>query len=164
MSKSHLRLECYGTVDELNSVLGLLLSHMQVTGFDGTRRFLLQTQNHLFNLGSQLACADIKLAEQLPTILTQHILTIENQIDDLEKDLPKLKQFILPGGHLLASHAHLARTVCRRAERLCYALAEKETITPNAGPFLNRLNDYFFVLARFFNHHFGVAEITWEKS
>lgn len=162
--KSDLRLDCYGTVDELNSVLGVLLSHLQAYGFESSSRFLTQTQNNLFNLGSQLACIDEKLSSQLPQILPDHVAAIEKQIDLISKDLPPLKEFILPGGHLLASQTHIARTVCRRAERLCCALAEVEKIPDILIPYLNRLNDYFFVLARFFNQQLGVAEVTWKKT
>ncbi len=162
--KSHLRLDCYGTVDELNSVLGVLLSHLQSHGFDGVSRFLTLTQNHLFNLGSQLACPDEKLSNQLPGITKDHILNIEKEIDALTQTLPPLKEFILPGGHLLSSQTHVARTVCRRAERICCTLAETETIPESLIPYLNRLNDYFFVLARYFNHQLGVAEVTWKKT
>jgi cob(I)alamin adenosyltransferase len=163
VSKSHLRLECYGTVDELNSTLGVLLSHLQSHGFEGVDLFLTKTQNHLFNVGSQLACPDPKLAAQLPNIKPEIITAIEQQIDTLSQGLPPLKQFILPGGHLLSSHAHIARTVCRRAERACCTLSETEVLPENLIPYLNRLNDYFFVLARFFNHQLGVEEVVWKK-
>jgi cob(I)alamin adenosyltransferase len=164
VSKSHLRLDCYGSVDELNSVIGVLLSHLQSHGFEGVTRFLTQTQNNLFNLGSQLACPDTKLSSQLPQITQQHIQAIESEIDQISKDLPPLKQFILPGGHLLSSHAHVARTVCRRVERICCHLAETETLPESIIPYLNRLNDYLFVLARHLNHHLGTAEVTWKKT
>ncbi len=163
VSKSHLRLDCYGTIDELNSTLGVLLSQLQAYGFEGVNLFLTKTQNHLFNVGSQLACPDPKLAVQLPTIRADAVLAIEQQIDDLQQTLPVLKQFILPGGHLLASYAHLARTTARRAERLCCTLAETENLPEHLMPYLNRLNDYFFVLARFFNQQLGVAEVVWKK-
>ncbi len=161
--KSHVRLDCYGSVDELNSHLGVLVSHLPTAAFDGVSEFLTQIQNQLFNLGSQLACPDAKLAEQLPQITAQHIEALEKEMDELSKDLPPLKEFILPGGHLLASHAHVARTVCRRAERLCCSLAETEVLPETLIPYLNRLNDYFFILARYFNHHLGAAEVTWKK-
>lgn len=163
VSKSDLRLDSYGTVDELNAVLGVLLSHLQTHGFEGITRFLTQTQNHLFNLGSQLACPDAELSAQLPNITPDHILAIEKEIDLLSQALPPLKEFILPGGHLLSSHAHVARTVCRRAERLCCALAETETLPESLIPYLNRLNDFFFVLSRYFNYQLGVSEVTWKK-
>jgi cob(I)alamin adenosyltransferase len=163
VSKSHARLDCYGTVDELNSTLGVLLSELQAYGFESVNAFLTKTQNQLFNLGSQLACPDPKLAAQLPTIKAETILAIEQEIDSLMKELPPLKQFILPGGHLLSSQTHMARTICRRAERLCCTLAETEDIPEQLIPYLNRLNDYLFVLARSFNHQLGVAEVVWKK-
>jgi cob(I)alamin adenosyltransferase len=161
--KSHLRLETYGSVDELNSVIGLLRTHLQSYAFHAADEVLKITQNHLFNLGSQLACADAKIAKTLPQISEEHIVELEKEMDAMSKDLPPLKNFILPGGHILASHAHLARTVCRRVERACCRLAETDSV-PDAGiAYLNRLNDYFFVLARFFNHSLGVEEVIWEK-
>ena len=163
VSKGDLRLDCYGTVDELNSVLGVLLSHLQAYGFEAPVRFLTQAQNQLFNLGSELACVDEKLSTQLPQILPEHITALEKQMDLLSQSLPPLQEFILPGGHLLASQTHMARTVCRRAERLCCNLAESEKIPESVIPYLNRLNDYFFVLARFFNHQLGITEVTWKK-
>jgi len=163
VSKASIRLDSYGSVDELNAVIGLLRTHLQTYAFDGAERMLKKTQNHLFNLGSQLACTDAEMAKKLPQITEDYIRELETEMDDMSKDLPELKQFILPGGNLLASHAHLARTVCRRVERVCCKLAESEEIPPLAVPYLNRLNDYFFVLARFFNHALGVAETTWEK-
>lgn len=161
--KSHFRLEAYGSVDELNSVIGLIRTHLQSYAFHAADEILKLTQNHLFNLGSQLACSDPEMAKKLPQILELHILELEKEMDAMSKDLPPLKQFILPGGNILASHTHLARTVCRRVERACCKLAETESVPPLGLTYLNRLNDYFFVLARFFNHALGVEEVVWEK-
>ncbi|MCB9073515.1 MAG: cob(I)yrinic acid a,c-diamide adenosyltransferase [Bdellovibrionaceae bacterium] len=163
VAKSDPRLEAYGTVDELNAVIGLLQSSLQSYAFQGAERFLLRVQNHLFNVGSQLACADKQMAEKLPLITAENIQEIENEIDILNEDLPELRSFILPGGHILAAHAHLARTVCRRAERACCHLQEITEIPATIVPYINRLSDYLFVLARFFNHNLGIADTPWEK-
>lgn len=163
VSKGHQRLETYGSVDELNSVLGILRSHLQSYAFQAADEVLKMTQDQLFNLGSQLACIDTEIAKKLPQITEAHIAELEKEMDAMSRDLPTLKEFILPGGHMLASHTHLARTICRRVERACCKLAETEPIPPLAIPYLNRLNDYFFILARFFNHSLGVSEVTWKK-
>jgi cob(I)alamin adenosyltransferase len=163
VAKSHQRLDAYGSVDELNSVIGVLLSHLSSHGFDHATVFLLSVQNHLFNLGSQLACSDATMRLKLPQITAEDVKILETEMDDMSKDLPPLTQFILPGGHLLASHTHVARTVCRRVERECVKLSETDEVAENILPYLNRLNDYFFVLARHFNHVLGHNEIVWEK-
>jgi cob(I)alamin adenosyltransferase len=143
--------------------VGLIRCHLQTYAFQAADEVLKLTQNQLFNLGSQLACTDEELAKKLPQITEAHILELEKEMDAMSKNLPALKEFILPGGNILASHAHMARTVCRRVERICCRLAETEPVPPFAIAYLNRLNDYFFVLARFFNHSLGVAEVVWEK-
>lgn len=163
ISKADLRLDCYGSVDELNSVIGVLVSSLRGHSLDHTEKFLLKIQNQLFNLGSQLACSDAEMAKSLPQITSDDVTALETEMDDMSKPLPPLHEFILPGGHMLASQAHMARTVCRRVERLCARLAENEDVPAQGLPYLNRLNDYFFVLARFFNHTLGHQEITWKK-
>lgn len=163
ISKSDMRLDAYGTVDELNSQIGVLRSQLETYAFQGAERFLKNTQSHLFNVGSQLACDDAEMAKSLPQITEQHILAIENEIDQMLKDLPELKTFILPGGNALAAQAHVARTVCRRAERYCCRLTESMKTADTIIPYLNRLSDYFFILARFFNRNLGVEDTLWEK-
>lgn len=163
VNKSHLRLDCYGSVDELNSYIGLVINHLQPHGFDGIYMFLTKIQNQLFNIGSQLACRDQEMLKKLPGITEQQIKDIEQEIDTLEKDLPPLKEFILPGGSDLACHAHITRTLCRRVERHCCKLAENETIPEVIIPYLNRLSDYFYMLARYFNRALGHQEVTWKK-
>jgi cob(I)alamin adenosyltransferase len=163
VSKSHQRLDAYGSVDELNSVIGIIISHLSSHGFDHATTFLLEVQNRLFNVGSQLACADKTMSAQLPQITAKDVAVLENEMDEMSKGLPPLTQFILPGGHLLASHTHVARAVCRRAERETAKLLETDFAPEHILPYLNRLNDYFFVLARHFNHVLGHNEITWEK-
>lgn len=163
ISKSDLRLDTYGTVDELNSALGVLTHLMTSHAFQGAERFLKKTQNHLFNVGSQLACNDPEMAKMLPQVTEEHIHAIELEIDSMTKELPELKNFILPGGSNLAAQTHVARTICRRAERDCCRLNEVEPIPISIIPYLNRLSDYFFVLARFFNRNLGVEDVKWEK-
>jgi len=131
---------------------------------------LQEIQSDLFNIGSQLACEDEKLRSQMPNVANQRIDELEKRMDDFSLQLKPLKNFILPGGCKSAATAHLARTVCRRAERLCVLLHESEL---NDGPttsaqllvrtFLNRLSDYFFVLARFLNFRMQVNEPVWRQ-
>lgn len=163
IAKSDLRLNVYGTVDELNSNIGVLVSMLESYAFQGAERFLKKTQNQLFNAGSQLACNDEEIAKTLPQITKEHITAIENEIDEMTKTLPELKTFILPGGNQLAAQAHVVRTVCRRAEREGCRLLETEKIPDTIIPYLNRLSDYFFVLARFFNNSLGAQDIPWQK-
>lgn len=163
IAKSNSRLDAYGTVDELNSHIGVLVSLLETYAFQGAERFLKKTQNQLFNAGSQLACTDENISKTLPQITAEHIVAIEHEIDDMTKDLPELKTFILPGGNALAAQAHVLRTVCRRAERECCRLVEGDKIPDTIIPYLNRLSDYFFVLARFFNNSLGVEDIAWKK-
>lgn len=163
IAKSNLRLDAYGTVDELNSHIGVLVSLLETYAFQGAERFLKKTQNHLFNAGSQLACADEELSKSLPQITQDHIAAIEKEIDEMTSTLPELKTFILPGGTAIAAQAHVLRTVCRRAERETCRLLDTEKIPDTIVPYLNRLSDYFFVLARFFNGNLGVADIAWKK-
>ncbi|MCC6137590.1 MAG: cob(I)yrinic acid a,c-diamide adenosyltransferase [Bdellovibrionaceae bacterium] len=163
ISKSDLRLDAYGTVDELNSQIGVLCSLLESYAFQGAERFLKKTQNNLFNVGSQLACDDAEMAKMLPPITDEHILAVEKEIDEMTKDLPELKTFILPGGSPLAAQAHVARTVCRRAERYCCRITDITASAEMVIPYINRLSDYFFILARFFNRNLGVDDTQWEK-
>lgn len=164
ISKSEIRLQCYGTVDELNSNLGLLISLLNkeaaITPFVDE---LTLIQGWLFQLGSQLACSDIELAKKLPNIQEQDINRLENSMDQWDQELPALKNFILPGGHLASAQAHICRTVTRRAERLCVVLDQNENLDYPALTFLNRLSDYFFVLARLINLRTGFDSPEWKS-
>lgn len=167
VSKSHIRLDAYGTLDELNSVIGLMRFHM-TQELSGDEASELQTichdiQNDLFNLGSHLACEDVKLRSTLPSVGQLHIDELEKMMDEFSKDLTPLKNFILPGGSGSASTAHIARTVCRRAERLCVSLLEDETeeIEADIVRYVNRLSDFLFVFARYLNHLAKREEILW---
>ena len=152
------RIEAYGTVDELNSCVGLLRDHCKG---ERTRAVLLRIQNRLFDLGSNLALAPGKQLA-VPAVTVAQVKALEEEIDRMSEELPPLKQFILPGGHPTVSFAHLARTVCRRAEREVYALMEADhDLDLIFGVYLNRLSDYFFTLARYLSVKLGVDEIKW---
>jgi cob(I)alamin adenosyltransferase len=159
--KSHLRIEAYGTVDELNSYIGLCKDL-----FDDTDAKLLlqEIQDRLFTIGSSLACDPAKEPKmQIPDLEEANVVTLEKAIDQMNEKLPAMKNFILPGGHLTVSHIHICRCVCRRAERCCVRLADEETATdPIIVKYLNRLSDYLFVLARYASMLLGTEEIPWK--
>lgn len=163
ISKSDIRLKTYGTLDELNSHLGLLVSMLNSEAkFTNELGHLNDIQIWLFQLGSQLACADSEMAKKLPTITEEQIESMEQKMDSWEDELPPLKNFILPGGHLASSQAHICRTVARRAERACVSLNEQEALEVLAVPFLNRLSDYFYSLARLINARLGIPSVEWK--
>ncbi len=157
LSKSHLRIESYGTVDELNSFLGLLRDGINDTEL---KNQLQEIQDRLFVIGSNLA-SDPEKSLPVPDVLDTDIELLEKAIDAMDEKLPPLKNFILPGGHPLVSQAHICRTVCRRAERLIVALAQSESVAPIVLQYLNRLSDYFFTVSRYLAHSLGVEEIPW---
>jgi cob(I)alamin adenosyltransferase len=157
--KSHLRIECYGTVDELNSCLGVLQT-MKIRD-KKARLMLTQIQERLFVLGSILA-ADPKASKmKLPALASEDVLLLEKEIDRMSAKLPELKSFILPGGSPAAAWCHVARCVCRRAERLVVALSVKDKVDGLIIVHLNRLSDYLYVLARKINHDDRGPEILW---
>ncbi len=164
VSKNHIRIDAYGTVDELNSAIGLIRSSEILNTYDLQ---LIQIQKNLFHLGAELATPTEKLylangKYRLPKILQEDdILELENWIDEMEEELPALTHFILPGGNLASSHAHLCRCICRRAERITVSLTEVEEIRQEILKYLNRLSDYLFVLARKIAHDAGHEEIKW---
>ncbi len=161
INKSDPRISLYGEVDELNSFIGLGLSHLDKT-FD--RTFLHEIQSALFDLGSNLACEKEKRAEhKLPKIKEALILKIENEIDKMDNTLPALRSFILPGGSIEASAFHVCRTVSRRVERqmVDYENQHPDELPVNALKFINRLSDYFFILSRFLNASKKIEEINW---
>lgn len=166
--KDDARLEAYGTVDELNSFIGVLAS---TPGVDGESiRFLHRIQNHLFNIGAYLATdnsqstpeQDIATAETYGIII-QHIENVEHMIDFLDSKVPPLNKFLIPGGTPAAAKAHVCRTVARRAERRIITLATTHTVAPHVLQYINRLSDYFFVLARYLNTIADTPEFFWEK-
>ncbi|MDR2389454.1 MAG: cob(I)yrinic acid a,c-diamide adenosyltransferase [Tannerellaceae bacterium] len=162
VSKTDIRLECYGTTDELNAWIGLL-----TTGISEKEDldFLLFLQHKLFSVGASLA-TDKENAKPKgePCITPENISRIEREIDRIDRDLPRMKHFILPGGCRTAAQAHLCRTVCRRAERLIYRLHEKDEVEESIRIFMNRLSDYFFVLARKECVGNNAGEIIWDYS
>lgn len=159
-SKDYIRIEAYGTLDELNAFIGYLRDLGQITDQDAQ---LLSIQNQLFNLGANLAT---KPGNALPFSLLDgsEVHGIEQKIDQMEEQLETLKTFILPGGHPQVSWCHICRTVCRRAERRVVTLATEEEIDPGLIIYLNRLSDYLFVLARTLTVVHGVREIKWQKA
>lgn len=159
LDKDHLRIEAYGTVDELNAFTGVL--HDQCP-YPEIRETLLSIQSLLFNLGSVLA-TDPDQDFSLPGIKPIHVEDLEKKMDAMDAELPRLQNFILPSGHAMVSAAHVCRTVCRRAERRLVTLSHESTLDEVNLIYLNRLSDYFFVLARFLGHKAGVTEIIWKS-
>ncbi len=159
--KDHARIRAYGEVDELNAVVGLV----RAAGRDGEVDGLLQSiQNDLFDLGAVLATPDPKKLQGKGSFVgAGEIERLEREIDRMEKDLSPLKTFVLPGGSELAARLHLARTVCRRAERQVVALAAVEPVGAEIVVYLNRLSDFLFVLSRWANLKAGVADVAWSK-
>lgn len=167
IDKGEFRLECYGTVDELNAVLGLVvlaLDQLPPKGHVPTlKSTALRVQNQLFNLGSRLACLHPEKFPTLPNIQDDHIAAFEREIDELTRELPNLKSFIIPGGSNAACHYHLARTIARQAERAVVHLQQSEEVEAIHVRYLNRLSDYLFTAARYSNFIEERAETLWEK-
>ena len=160
LSKDHARIEAYGTVDELNAIIGVLY---ESTKLDSPRAQLHVIQNKLFNIGSTLAVDPSKEME-VPGVNEDDIAHLEKWIDEMEADLEPLKNFILPSGNLPASHAHVARTVCRRAERRIVTLSGMDEVGDELIVYLNRLSDYLFVLARYLVAQVGDQERIWNPN
>ena len=166
--KDSVRVEAYGTVDELNSMLGLVRvsngqagTNVEVSERMGT--ILKWVQNKLFDLGGILATAPGESFPNMPTVTSEDVAHLEHLIDECQKDLTPLKEFILPGGGELAALLHVARTICRRAERLCVTLSKEESIDKALIIFLNRLSDALFVFARWVTKKQGEPEFLWER-
>lgn len=159
--KSHIRIETYGTVDELNSYIGLLADHLKD---QPTIAMIREIQDRLFTVGSSLACDPEKAPKLvIPDLKESDILLLESEIDRMNEVVPPLKSFILPGGNLAISTAHVARCVCRRAERLTVAMQEAGLpVEDLVIKYLNRLSDYLFMVARYIAHLNGIAEIAWK--
>ncbi|MFM7015705.1 MAG: cob(I)yrinic acid a,c-diamide adenosyltransferase [Bacteroidota bacterium] len=156
--KYHLRIEAYGTVDELNSWIGLIRD--QSIDEHQTKQ-LLHIQDRLFTIGSLLAADPEKSKMVLPTLSEEDCKTLESEMDAMDAQLEPLKSFILPGGHPLISQTHIARCVCRRTERLVVHLQNETNIDPIIAIYLNRLSDYLFLLARFFSKSLNAVESPW---
>ncbi len=159
VSKHSLRIEAYGTVDELNSFIGLLRDHPINKH---TVDVLIEIQDRLFTLGSLLAEAPGGSKMELPQIKAEDVELLEKEIDKMDEVLPPMRSFVLPGGHQAISYAHVCRTVCRRAERLVVHLSKEETIDPILPKYLNRLSDYLFVVSRFIAFELKVEETPWK--
>jgi len=163
--KHNARIESYGTVDELNSNIGMIRSQ-EIDPH--SKNILIQIQNKLFTIGSTLATspdrAVLKSGKErlrIEKINEEHISLLEKEMDSMNDELPALTHFILPGGHTAVSYCHIARTVCRRAERRVTVLNENEPVDPIVIKYLNRLSDYLFVLARKLSTDLGAEEIQW---
>ena len=157
VKKSNLRLNSYGTIDELHAYIALLkdlIKNIEVSDF------LTEIQNKLFIIGTDLACDDNK--NSLPKLKTDDIYILEKEIDKISDKLPLLKNFILYGGHTTVSFCHLARTVCRRAERIIVELAEEEKVDELILSYINRLSDYLFVLSRKLGKDLKIKELVWK--
>jgi cob(I)alamin adenosyltransferase len=159
--KSHLRIETYGTVDELNSFIGLVYDQ---TPDEQIKILLKEIQDRLFTIGSSLACdPDKEPRLKIPDLKEEDIVLLEKEIDRMNEALPPMKSFILPGGHVAVSTTHIARCVCRRAERCCVNMLEHNMpVEAVVIKYLNRLSDYLFVLARFTGHQLQVPEHPWK--
>jgi cob(I)alamin adenosyltransferase len=157
LPKHDLRIEAYGTVDELNVYVGLV---RDVTSDEAIRNLLKDIQDRLFTVGATLA-TDPEKQLSTPDLHSSDIEVLEKAMDDMDTELPALKNFILPGGHTTVSYCHLARVVCRRAERLTVALNEAESVDEMVLKYLNRLSDYFFVLSRKLAKDLKAEEVVW---
>ncbi|MCM1347945.1 MAG: cob(I)yrinic acid a,c-diamide adenosyltransferase [Firmicutes bacterium] len=161
VAKHSARIEAYGTLDELNSHLGLITAHPHCT--EHNRKYLTAVQSHLFDIGSYLASPPDN-PYSLPTGVTpERLAAMEREIDHLDSELPPINNFVLPAGTQLAATCHVARTVCRRAERRITALAADTPVDPSVTAYVNRLSDYLFTLARHCNINARHDEIFWQK-
>jgi cob(I)alamin adenosyltransferase len=159
VSKADLRIETYGTVDELNSFLGLVRDQeVNLKRKDE----LIEIQDRLFTIGSVLATEPGNTKVKTPALKEDDVTFLETKIDEMEAKLPPLRSFVLPGGHASVSHCHVTRTVCRRAERICISLSQHEVIDPLIIKYLNRLSDYLFVLSRKMAQELKAEETPWK--
>ncbi len=156
--KYNIRIEAYGTVDELNSYIGLIMCQDIDPHY---QELLKEIQDRLFTVGASLAADPEKSQMKIPDLHDSDIILLENEMDAMNELLPQLKHFILPGGNTIVSYCHIARCVCRRAERMTVELAEKSFVDERVTIYLNRLSDYLFVLARKLNFDFKAEENIW---
>lgn len=159
VSKADLRIDTYGTVDELNSYIGLVRDQ-EVSA--KRKDILVEIQDRLFTIGSILATEPGNTKVKIPSLLESDITVLEKEIDEMEAQLAPMKSFVLPGGHPSVSFCHVARTVCRRAERLVISLDAHEKVDPLIVQYLNRLSDYLFVLSRKMTAELGAEETPWK--
>jgi cob(I)alamin adenosyltransferase len=164
--KDALRIEAYGTVDELSACIGIARTALTEPDApaeaDALAQVLARIQNELFNLGSDLATLPADRRPQQPVIEARHVTALEHEIDGWNASLPELRSFVLPGGGVVAAYLHLARTVCRRAERRIVQLRDAEPIGEQALPYVNRLSDALFVMSRHAARLYGESEPLWE--
>ena len=156
--KFHLRIACYGTVDELNSYIGLVMCQDIDAHY---KSILKEIQDRLFTVGASLAADPEKSKMKIPDLHKNDVLLLETEMDEMNGHLPELKHFILPGGNAVVSYCHIARCICRRAERLVVELATESFVDENMTIYLNRLSDFLFVLARKLNSDFELEENIW---
>jgi len=156
--KHHIRIESYGTVDELNSYIGLI-ADQDITWHD--KEILKQIQDRLFTIGSSLAADPEKSKMVIPDLHQEDVELLEKEMDAMDEQLPELRHFILPGGSNAISYCHIARCVCRRAERITVHLAEESPVDEKINIYLNRLSDYLFTLARKIGHDGKIPENQW---
>ena len=161
VSKSNIRIETYGTIDELNSYIGLVNDNCND---EHSKDILKEIQDRLFTIGSSLACdPDKEQKLKIPDLKEADVELLEKEMDAMNEKLPEMKHFILPSGHVSVSTSHIARCVCRRAERWCVNMQEQNLfVEPIIIKYLNRLSDYLFVLARYSGHVLQVDEIAWK--
>ncbi|KAA6338852.1 Cob(I)yrinic acid a c-diamide adenosyltransferase [termite gut metagenome] len=162
VSKNHIRLEAYGTVDELSSQLGLLATYLME---ENDRNFIIKVQNKLFSIGAYLATDQNKVSiDKTKHITPEDVISIEQEIDQIDETLPHLHAFVIPGGSRTAALCHVCRTVCRRTERCVLTLAEKYPVSLELSAYLNRLSDYLFILSRKMNIIEKITEIFWNTN
>ena len=159
VAKSHRRIDAYGTIDELNSYIGLIRDQGVCAN---SKHILIEIQDRLFTIGALLASDPNKKSMQLPTIQIEDVEKLEQEIDKMNETLPEMRSFVLPGGHTTVSFCHIARCVCRRAERLCINLSDETLQKTLILQYLNRLSDYLFVLSRYLSKDLGAEEIPWQ--
>ncbi|MBK7184226.1 MAG: cob(I)yrinic acid a,c-diamide adenosyltransferase [Bacteroidetes bacterium] len=157
--KHHIRIESYGTVDELNSYIGLIRDQ---NIDEQSKTVLIEIQDRLFTIGSSLASDPEKSKMKIPDLKEEDIVFLEKEIDKMDELLPEMKSFVLPGGHTTVSFCHIARCVCRRAERLTIQLSENDYVNELVIKYLNRLSDYLFVLSRKLSLDLKASEIPWK--
>ena len=157
--KHHIRIEAYGTVDELNSYIGLIRDQKLD---EHTTSTLIEIQDRLFTIGSSLASDPEKSKMKIPDLKEEDIIFLEKEMDKMDETLPEMRSFVLPGGHTTVSYCHIARCVCRRAERLTIHLASTDFVADLVVKYLNRLSDYLFVLSRKLTQDLHAKEIPWK--
>lgn len=157
--KHHIRIETYGTVDELNSYIGLIRDQ---NIDEHSKTILIEIQDRLFTIGSSLASDPEKSKMKIPDLKEEDVALLEKEMDAMDKLLPEMRSFVLPGGHTTVSYCHITRCVCRRAERLAIHLSEEGFVADLVIKYLNRLSDYLFVLSRKLSQDLNVKEIPWK--